>query len=934
MQINSIVSSSIIQKQQNFKGSSINSAPLSNPQSYQPIPLETSKAYASPKITEGYRKIQTFDVPYVGKGNLYELANGHKIILIPKIGPTVINTYVGVGNLNEPKNIKQASHLLEHLLDNNCSDPRDKNVKDILSKIGASYNATTSDYYTRYYITAPIMNQADLENLIKVQTKTIQNINFTDEDITEEKAIINQELDSRGFFTNNALLADNIVIQNLFNLKKSDDIIAIASPSSIKNIKKADLMDYYNAFYQPNNMVTTIVGSVDANTIKTVAKYIGSMQNHSRQIDEAHYPKISTDNLIQRTIRADFKSLNKDTEMAYMDLAFIGPKSDDIRENMLLDALKYIIRARIKDYAGQDEDKLYFYVYSNPISSDKNCPSLIRVQGVSKNFDTEKNLKTVYSILYDLVQNPVSDKELKNMKDKINSNMSYGKESALLLASIFSEIGALSQDLNELNFVKDVNSFSAKDIQDIAKKYLDLNKAALVVVHPYKTPFDKVKISKDISFSGNVDQLDSKDIHEYLLPNNLRVIIDSRPGIVESTVKVDLHSKKRLYSDPEASAALSTFLPSDETVEYLSKKDIYLDYEANSQEISTTLSGNAAKTLEMLGYSAGILLHPNLSPEKFNKEKEALLQKEKYNSYSVENKNVYKIIGDELLKESPYHYIQGSPKDLTLDDVKMLHKQILKNAQGSVFITLPKENLKDIQGEIFQILMKFPTLQKYDYKTIFNKVDFKPLEKTKIFTETRDDSQIEISQFFKVIESGNIQDRAGLMILNNILGGPGQSLLTEYLRNQDKISYAADSAYIVNKNTGKVSELLLSTTVKASTENLHKVIDEYNKSINELINKPVTQEKIEAAKTSLRSEILSILESSFGKNSLMSAGYNSFYGVNYDEALLDAIDKMTPEYVQALAKYYLTQHYLMAVVGNKNVIESNNAYLATLGEVV
>ena len=77
MNIRSVVNAQFVQKQQNFKGSSANSSPFTDFPSYQSIPLDASKAYASSQITEGYREIETFDVPYVGQGKLYELKNGH-----------------------------------------------------------------------------------------------------------------------------------------------------------------------------------------------------------------------------------------------------------------------------------------------------------------------------------------------------------------------------------------------------------------------------------------------------------------------------------------------------------------------------------------------------------------------------------------------------------------------------------------------------------------------------------------------------------------------------------------------------------------------------------------------------------------------------------------------------------------------------------------
>src|SRR5574344_2262526 len=116
MQINNVVNLQNIQHQQNFKGSSANSSPFSDFPNYHPIPLNTSQAYASPQITEGYREIETFDVPYIGKGKLYELSNGHRVVIIPKPSKTYISTIVGAGILDEPAEKKDIAHLTEQLL--------------------------------------------------------------------------------------------------------------------------------------------------------------------------------------------------------------------------------------------------------------------------------------------------------------------------------------------------------------------------------------------------------------------------------------------------------------------------------------------------------------------------------------------------------------------------------------------------------------------------------------------------------------------------------------------------------------------------------------------------------------------------------------------------------------------------------------------------
>lgn len=928
MQINNVVNLQNIQRQQNFKGNSVNSGPFTDLHSYQPIPLNTSQAYAAPQMNQGYKQLQTFNLPYLGEGKLYELNNGHKIILVPKMGQTIIHTYVGVGENNEQANLKESSHLLEHLVSSYCTSDKNNETKGILDKISAECNAHTDECFTSYYINASITNTKDFEGLVKIQAKTLQNKDFTDEQLKNEKNTIIQELDSTGKFNANYILAERLAKQNLFNLTDSDSNITPRSISVINNIKKDDLINYYNTFYRPDNMVTTIIGNVDENSINTIAKYFNSKNQSQIRTLNINSAKIATNNPIQKTVRKDVQSLDKNEKKAYIDLAFIGPKNNDDKENALIETLNWTINEKIKAYSNNNEQKLDISSSSDEISSDKSSPSILRLEGSSYDSDVEDNLKVIYSILYDLTQKPISEEELKIVKDKIKSDWTYFVEDSFFLSIVLSEQGMLAQDLDREKELKMIESITAQDIQNAAKKYLDLNKASLVVVHPQEKNENTEKIST-ISFKGNVNQLDNKDIHEYVLPNNLRVVIDSRPGIARSTVKLDLNSKKMLYTNPEAAWYLASSLISKETRQDAEKRGISLDANGNSQHICATMNGSADKTMNLLDYAVETLLHPNLNEKDFNETKQLLIE---FNN--PKEKTAQKKMGEEFFKENPYYYKGGDIKSLELDDVKTLHHQILKNAQGTVFITIPQGELYKNQNEIFKTLMKIPTLQTYDYKTIFDKYKSLPIEKNKIFIEENDGSQIEIRKQFKIIESGNINDTAGLMLLNFILGGDEQSKLFEKLRNQDNIVYGAYSSF--NKDyTPDLSSINLSTTVSANNkDNLQKVISEFDKSINELTSMPVNQDELNRAKIKIKNDLLKSLEKSEDRNDVMFENYNSFYGTNYQQALFDAIDNMTPEYLQALAKYYFTQPSLMTICGNKEAIEANKDYLSNLGEVI
>ncbi len=59
----------------------------------------------------------------------------------------------------------------------------------------------------------------------------------------------------------------------------------------------------------------------------------------------------------------------------------------------------------------------------------------------------------------------------------------------------------------------------------------------------------------------------------------------------------------------------------------------------------------------------------------------------------------------------------------------------------------------------------------------------------------------------------------------------------------------------------------------------------------------------------------------------------TFYGINYTNELLDAIDKITPSNIQCAAKMILDKPSVISVVANKETLDKNKEYLFSLGEV-
>lgn len=195
MQIHSVANLRNIQRQQNFKGSSANSSPFLNFPNYQPIPLATHKAYASPQINQNYKELKTFDIPNVGQGKLYELNNGHKVAIIKNNDSISIKTFVKGGSEDAPI----TGHLLEHLIYRGDKNINGKRFSELTAEIGAETNAATHGDYTEYFINYPFNNKDDIDKLIKIQSEMLQNPSFTEEQFEKEKKIILTEYKGKEF---------------------------------------------------------------------------------------------------------------------------------------------------------------------------------------------------------------------------------------------------------------------------------------------------------------------------------------------------------------------------------------------------------------------------------------------------------------------------------------------------------------------------------------------------------------------------------------------------------------------------------------------------------------------------------------------------------------------------------------------------------------
>ncbi|HBG49781.1 MAG TPA: hypothetical protein DDW90_09840 [Cyanobacteria bacterium UBA9971] len=929
-----------------------------------------------PVSTEGYREIETFNVPFLDKGKFYKLDNGQNVIIIPKKGPTTIKTFTKVGSFNEEKN-RGISHYIEHNLFNGSSQLGPNEFVEKVTSMGGQYNAGTNTTNTDYFIKSPMHKEGDFEKFMTMHADMLLNPSFTDKMLEKEKGPVISEIQM--YEDDPSDKAYNLMLKNLFGIKADYQGLIAGSSKTIANLTKKDVLDYYNEWYRPDNMTTVVVGEVNPEqTIKTISKLFNQKKASPAQNTKKSYNEPV--NLTQKPVRVDLKSTHVDAVM--LNMAFAGPANNNIKDTMatmaLCGALTGYENARLsktlKDFNTASSIDVSVI---NPNSKD---PQLITLGSTFTPGKEEEGLKAVYSTIQSMLSQPLSQQEMFIVKNKLKDNLTQVSESSMGVANLVGQAitghGSLNAYTNMLN---EIENLTPQDIQLAAQKYLDLNRTSIVMTHPetQKIGFsgndktvihsdqiepvvarskatkqsinldchieaeDSSRNDKNIGFSGNADRFKFQNIKEYDLPNNLRVAINDDSGSIRTSANLSLQTDELKTFKPGIADILSLMLNkgtrnySEEQLNNI--KDTYnLGVSASADGDSVNLTADCPKEkLPMaLGVMKEMLYNTDFTVEKFNKAKEEI--KVQYSSIPKDpaNKAMEALFPDNSWGNTSKKVLENLDK-ISLQDVQDLHSRIIANSQGNIAIDGAISNTPGLGQAVFMQLQSGMGFAQKHHP--INMPESQKLAETRVITESEPRNQADIVQIFKIKESKNIKDTAALMLLNEILGGNSQSRLFTDLRESQKLAYKVKSNYATDGHQGIIKLLIKTTTeddLKGAThENVQKSLDGFKKHVNALMTLPVSNEELETAKMEAKTHFLDDTESSFGRAARIQSGYNTLYGVNYHNQMLDAIDSITPQDIKNTAAIYFNQPSVISMIASPDTIKNMKPYLSSLGKV-
>jgi zinc protease len=196
---------------------------------------------------------------------------------------------IKAGSMMEEERQRGLAHLLEHVAFNGSKNFPKNSIDDYFNSIGLNlgshFNAYTGFDTTSYDIEIPTDVDKALDQGLLFLSDIIRNLDLTDESFEKERKIVEEEILSD--LTAGTKYTD-LFIGELLQGSRYPQRFPRGDLEVIRNFEYQDVKDYYNLWYQPENVGLFVVGDFKKEEVfKIIEKHFSKIPNQkiNKQID-------------------------------------------------------------------------------------------------------------------------------------------------------------------------------------------------------------------------------------------------------------------------------------------------------------------------------------------------------------------------------------------------------------------------------------------------------------------------------------------------------------------------------------------------------------------------------------------------------------------------------------------------------------------------
>ena len=839
---------------------------------------------------------------FAGDFNIYKLDNGQTVVIKEvKTNPIVtIDTWIKTGSINEDDKNNGVSHFLEHLFFKGTTNHAPGEFDKILETKGAVTNAATSKDFTHYYVTIP---SKDFNLAIEMHSDMLLHPLIPRKELEKERKVVIEEI-MKDANSPNTMVYDNLI--NMLYTQHPYKRKVIGKADIISTIHRDQILDYYNKFYSPSNMITVIVGDIDSTT--ALEKVKQNFNSEYKKPVKKSYPK-------EKILTSQAKTIAySDIQTGYMLIGFRGTDVDD-KDSYALDVLATIL--------GDGRSSVFY----RTIKEQKQLATSISASNtgfkddgifyISATFIPDKCSKleqTIFDEIKNIQKNGITQEQLKLAQNIIERDTYYARES---ISNIAGEIGYTFVTTDDIkyydNYLENIKKVTANDVKNAANKYLGKNKSAVSILLPQSAK--EVKVSNTTAKNLPAKFInENKNTQKYELSNGATLLIT--PNQANDIIAISIFSKGGEFTETiPGTADLTASVLTKGTKKY-SSVDFAKTLEDNGIKIVPSVKPDSfmltvlttkneyEKTLELLDEVINNATLDDYEIEKSRADKLNAIKKSKdiplniaidnYKNYIFEN-TPYSISNSKLEKTLP---------QIQFDDVRNYYNKAFY--PQNVVISINGNIDKDKTIDEFTKIFNNKKGEKFDY----SKYSIPSLKDGKKITASIKDLKTDwIFMGWQTSGLLNKKEYATLEVIDSLLGSGMSSRLFKNLRDKDGLAYQLGSQYAPNILKGSFI-----VYIGTNPQNLDYATKRLQEEVFRLKTEFVGTKELQEAKDKLLGNYIISQETNLDKATTIGWFETSGRGYQFDDEYVKLINSVTESDIIEVANKYFNNNYVLSIV--------------------
>lgn len=429
----------------------------------------------------------------------YALDNGLKVLFLENHTSPVITLLVvyKVGSRNEAVGYTGSTHFLEHMLFKGTKKhnaEKGNGIDDLLTQIGAYWNATTWFDRTSYFEVVP---SEYLELCIELEADRMRNLLLRQEDHDSEMSVVRNEMERGENYPEEAIEKELYAIAFREHPYHHP---TIGWRSDVEGVDMNRLREFYNTFYWPNNATVILVGDFEA------SKALGHMHKYFGKIPKSPHPipEVYTTEPPQEGERRF--EIHRAGDLPKVWMGYHVPEASHA-DNYPLAVIRHILGSTY-----ERSSRLYAKLIDSSIAAevfarhdDLRDPALF-ILGATLNpeVEIEKAETAIYEELERLAREPVTDDELARARSANRKGTILSKADPSSLAFMLGEAESKADWHWLMEYDDKFDAVTKEDIMKAAAKYF--HKTNRTVGHFYPKAPD---------MPGGMDDSESGDEEDF-----------------------------------------------------------------------------------------------------------------------------------------------------------------------------------------------------------------------------------------------------------------------------------------------------------------------------------------------------------------------------------------------------------------------------------